>query len=242
MSLVSRAHHRRAERAAMPEVAAAQHLGDDRLAAVAGLVGDGVGEVRIERLLEQVDRLEPVLAQLAEHQVQQRSDLVGMLDVGGFGGVEHRQQRFGEASGGAVDLGSDLRRRALAVVVEVGLQPLGDVLELVALVGELVDLAVDGVGELVVDVVVADVVVGAIVALPELFGDVRSGRELTLDVVDAVEPRQIVVRLAHWWLSSSSTTSASTISSSLTEPAPDDPPVWPEADVPAALASRDAAS
>ena len=200
----------------MPEVAAAQHLGDDRLAAVAGLVGDGVGEVRVERLLQQVDRLEAVLAQLAEHQVEQRPDLVGVLQVGGLGGIEHRQQRLGEAPGRAVDFGSDLRRRAFAVVVEVGLQPLGDVLELVALAGELVDLAVDDGGQLVVDV---EIPVGAVVALPELLGDVRAGGELALDVVDAVETLEIVRLLAHCW-PSSSTTSASTISSSLTGPAP----------------------
>ena len=80
-----------------------------------------------------------------------------------------------------------------------------------------------------------------LVALPDLLGDLRAGVELALDTVEAL---QIVGLLAHACVvesSASSTTSASTISSSLTDPAPD-VPVWPDADVPAALASRAAAS
>ncbi len=180
-----------------------------------------------------------MLAQLGEHQVEQRADLVGVLDVRRLGGVEHRQQRLGQATSCPIDLGGEMRRGALAVVVEVGLQALGDVLELVALVGELVDLGVDGVGQQLVVISLDDI--GRVVALPELLDDVGTGTQFALDAVEAVE---IVGLLAHAWALgslSSSTTSASTISSSLTDPAPADP-VWPDADVPAALASRAAAS
>ncbi len=47
---LGRADHRRPERAILPAVPAAQHVGHDDLAAVAGLVGDGLGDARIERL------------------------------------------------------------------------------------------------------------------------------------------------------------------------------------------------
>ena len=153
-------------------------------------MGDGVGEVRVERLVEEVDRFQTLLAQLAEHQVEQRADLVGVLDVGGLGGVEHGQQRLGETTGGSIDLGGEMRRRALAIVVEVGLQALGDVLELVALAGELVDLGVDRVGEQFV----VTIELGEVVVFPDLLGDLRSGIELSLDAVEAL---QIVALLAH---------------------------------------------
>ena len=52
-----------------------------------------------------------MLAELAEQHVEQRPDLVGVLDVGGLGGVEHGQQGLGEASRGAVDVGGVLRAR-----------------------------------------------------------------------------------------------------------------------------------
>ena len=106
-------------------VAAAQHLGDDDLAALARLVGDGLGDVRVERLVLQVERLEALLAQLAEHHVEQRPDLVGMAQVRGLGGVEHRQQRLGEPRRGPVGLVADLRCDPLAVVLEVGLRRAG---------------------------------------------------------------------------------------------------------------------
>jgi hypothetical protein len=47
--------------------------------------------------------------------------------------VEHRQERFDEATGRPVDLIETVLGDALAVVVEVGLQAQGDVLELIAL-------------------------------------------------------------------------------------------------------------
>ena len=178
-----------------------------------------------------------------EHQVEQRTDLVGMLDVRRLGGIEHRQQCLGEPAGGPIDLRGEMRRGALAVVVEVGLQALGDVLELVALAGQLVDLGVDRRRQ---SLVVAHRGRGRRVVArpsPELLGDVGTGIEL--DPRRPSRRSQIVAGLlAHAWVFgslSSSTTSASTISSSFTDPAPDGP-AWPDADVPAALASRAAAS
>ena len=56
-----------------------------------------------------------------------------MLQVGRLGGVEHRQQRLGQPTGGPIDVVGRLGRRPLAIVLEVGLQAQGDVLELVAL-------------------------------------------------------------------------------------------------------------
>ena len=106
-----------------------------------GFVGDGLGDVGVERLVLQVQRLEALLAQLAEHDVEQRPDLVGMPQVGGLGGVEHRQHGLGQPPRGPVGLVADLGLDALAVVLEVGLQALGDVLVLVALLAELADLA-----------------------------------------------------------------------------------------------------
>ena len=55
-----------AQDAALPGVAAAQHLGDDGLAAVAGLVRDGLGDLGIERLAVEVDALRALLLQLGE--------------------------------------------------------------------------------------------------------------------------------------------------------------------------------
>ncbi len=78
-----------------------------------------------------------------EHLVEQRPDLVGMAQVRRLGGVEHGQQRLGEAPGRALGIGLRLGLRAPAVVVEVGLHPLGEILVLVALGDEGGDVDVE---------------------------------------------------------------------------------------------------
>ena len=95
----------RPQHLALPAVAAAEDLGDDDVTAPVGLVRHRLGDLRIERLPVEVERLEPVLLQLGEHQVEQRPDLVGVAHVRRLGGVEHRQERLGEPAGRPADLG-----------------------------------------------------------------------------------------------------------------------------------------
>ena len=169
-----------------------------------------------------------------------------------LGGIEHREQRFGEPAGRPVDIAGGLCRRTLAEVLEVGLQPHRRVLELVALgdhsgdvdVGKEFGGVVGNAGELVVvdigDVAVTEtgglrtlggVGVGAGVYtgdLPRVVVDLRTALVLRGDAGGGL--------VAH---DSSSTISASTMSSSFTVPAPLS---WPLADEPVAFVSRAAAS
>ena len=196
-------------------------------------MGDGLGDVRVERLVLQVEGLETLLAQLAEHDVEQRPDLVGMPQVGGLGGVEHGQHRLGEPRRGPVGLVADLLLDPLAVVLEVGLHPLGDVLVLVALLAELADLRGDLGGQLVLRLRPRS-------STPPRR---RPRRPSSEGVVGVLLGRRLALLgdRGHDFASpSSSTISASTISSSSTGAGA--VAVCPDADVPAALASRDAAS
>ena len=61
----------------------------------------------------------------------------------GLAGVEHRQQRLGQLARGPVDVVGLLRGDALAVVLEVGLQPERDVLEGIALRQQRLDVVLE---------------------------------------------------------------------------------------------------
>ena len=128
--------------AALPSVSAAQDLGDDRIAAVAWLVGHRFGDLGIERLPVEIEGFETLLLQLAEHLAEQRTDFLRVSEERGFGRVEYRQQRLGQSPGRPVRVGLRPRVRLLAEVVEVGLDALRHRLELIALLDHATD--VDG--------------------------------------------------------------------------------------------------
>ena len=69
--------------------------------------------VGIERLVLEVHRLEALLAQRAEQDVEQRLDLGRVVEERGLARVEHGQQRLGDLAGGAVDLVGVLRATRL---------------------------------------------------------------------------------------------------------------------------------
>src|SRR5262249_52795361 len=141
-----------------------------------------------------------------------RLDVLGAVGEGRLAGVEHRQQRLDEAPRGPLDLVGGLAVDPLAVVLEGGLEAERDVLGLVALGRPGGDVGGDRLG-------------GDLLRHLDLVGGD------TLAVGGGVGRHDCP---------SSSTISASTISSSAAPVAP--LLLCPDADVPAALASRAAAS
>ena len=172
------------------------------------------GEVGVEGLLEQVHALQAELAHHVEQEVEQRLDLRWVLPEGGFTGIEHRQQSLGHPSRGALHLVRLLVGHPLAVVVEVGLQAQGDVLERVALDQQGLDVVLDrlaGLSGRGTEQVVFEAPHAA-----DLAGEV--GEQLRL-----VEGGKVV---AHRHFSSS------TISASMMSSSPSFEPAWPEVDAP----------
>lgn len=126
-----------AQHTTVPGVAAAEHFTDHRAGTATGtvafLVQHGLGQVGVERLLVEVHRLQALLLQLHQQQVEDGLDFARMLQERSLAGIEHRQQRLGHLARGALHVVGLLHAGATAIVVEVGLQAQRDVFERVAL-------------------------------------------------------------------------------------------------------------
>ena len=194
-------------------------------------MGHRLGDLRVEWLGIEVERFETVLLELGEHHVQQRPDLVGVTQVRRLGGVEHRQERLGQPTGCPIDVVLDLVGGALAIVLEVGLDPHHDVLVLIALgdhgievehVVRQPELGVVDVGDIAVTEPgrLRTLRVGVGIAM----FDRRHLARVVIDLGPAFVVRLELAVGVHDGSPSStisaSTISASTMSSSLTEPAP----------------------
>ena len=119
-------------------------------------MGHRLGDLGVEGPTLEIECLEAEPLEFAEHLAEQRTDLFGMVEVGGLRSIEYWQQRRGELPGRPIGLGPRLGGRTLPEVVEVGLDPLRELRVLVAFGhdGEHVDLgevfrARDRVGDIV---------------------------------------------------------------------------------------------
>ena len=139
-------HHSGAEHATLPAITGTKHFAHDGLAAVTFLMHDCVGVGRVKGLPVEVHDFKTLLLQHAEQRRPDRLNTDRAMGERRLACVEDRQETVDDTTSGAVDFVSLLTGDALAVVLEVGLQTQGDVLELVALREEIGDVGLDRIG------------------------------------------------------------------------------------------------